>query len=435
RTRRSRARMHGPGEPERGALAGGGVDRDRAAHALDGLLDDGEPDAGPLDLVAGAQRLEELEDALVVSGVDAGTVVGDLERDEGGVPVARGPHHHAALAGPVVMAYGVVDQVAEDQLEGGPVRDEHRERALDLDAEPRRRRQQVRGLPDDLVRVHALHLALDGADAGVDQQPREQSVHAPGAIPELGQVPLALGRQGRAGVLGAPASELDDAAERAPEVVGGDVGELGELAVAPLELGRARGGLAYGGVAGDAGEDPPAVDHGLGDRQVQRERRAVLASARDLSVVADGPPVPRPEVVLDVAVVLGAVRLRHQHAHVLPDELVGLVAEDRGGGRVRGLDAATLVDRDDAVDGAVDRRAQPRLARRELGRVGALAPERAPREQQHDQPQENGDDAGYDRGRQRPREAVAGGDVPARDPLLLARGHDGDGVLDLLDAP
>src|SRR6185295_3578461 len=64
---------------ERRALAGGGLDPDASAVALDDLLADGEADAGAGVLLTGVQALKQHEYFLEVLGLDADPVVPDEE--------------------------------------------------------------------------------------------------------------------------------------------------------------------------------------------------------------------------------------------------------------------------------------------------------------------------------------------------------------------
>ena len=45
-----------------------------------------------------------------------------------------------------------------------------------------------------------------------------------------------------------------------------------------------------------------------------------------------------------------AIRLGHEHAHVLAEQLIGPVAEDAARGVVDGLHPAAMVDDDDGID-------------------------------------------------------------------------------------
>ena len=81
-------------------------------------------------------------------------------------------------------------------------------------------------------------------------------------------------------------------------------------------------------------------------------------TARPMPMILLSPVV---EVMIDVAVVVRAMRLRHQHADVLPEHLGFAVAEHPLGGGVERLDAAARIDDDDAVDRGVDDRAPARV--------------------------------------------------------------------------
>ena len=98
----------------------------------------------------------------------------------------------------------------------------------------------------------------------------------------------------------------------------------------------------------------PIVGADLADREVERERRAVAPLADDLPADADDAPLPGAAVPVEVAVVLGAVGRRHEHADVAADDLGRRVAEHalRAGfidttrpAGVDGEDASTAVSR------------------------------------------------------------------------------------------
>ena len=131
--------------------------------------------------------------------------------------------------------------------------------------------------------------------------------------------------------------------------------QRGRLAQPLLELGAARQ------VVKDAGEVLLAVDLELADRQVQREVLAVAPQRGDGAADADDLPLAGAQVMLDIAVVLRAVRLRHQQADVLAEHVGFAIAEHALGRGVEGLDAAGRIDHDDAVDGGVDDGAPARV--------------------------------------------------------------------------
>jgi hypothetical protein len=117
------------------------------------------------------------------------------------------------------------------------------------------------------------------------------------------------------------------------------------------------GAPSLGDVAHDAGEVAAAFQPELADGELHGKGAAVLAPAEHLAAAADDLRLAGAQVAADVAVVLVAVGLRHQHAHVLPDHLAGRVAEDALGGAVEGRHRAALVDGDDRVDDVIHHRA------------------------------------------------------------------------------
>jgi len=122
--------------------------------------------------------------------------------------------------------------------------------------------------------------------------------------------------------------------------------------------------LAVGDVANGPDEHAPRAVAHLVDAELHREDAAVLAPRRYLAADADHLRDSGLDIAAQVAVVPGVVRLGHQHAHVLPDHLVRLVAEDARRRWIEAVNDAPVVDRHQAVDDGVEHRAQ------QLGVVG-----------------------------------------------------------------
>jgi hypothetical protein len=104
-------------------------------------------------------------------------------------------------------------------------------------------------------------------------------------------------------------------------------------------------------------------DRHLADRQMQREGRAVAAAPGHFAADADNLLHAGGVVARQVRVVLLAIRRRHQHGDVLSDDIAFRVAEQPLGRGIERLDAAVRVDDDDRVNGRLDDRPPPRLAR------------------------------------------------------------------------
>ena len=120
-------------------------------------------------------------------------------------------------------------------------------------------------------------------------------------------------------------------------------------------------GLAGAQVAQHADKRVQALVLKLADGQVGRKDGAVLAPAVDFAADADDVPLAGLLIVGQVAVVLVVIGRRHQHFHVLPDQLAGQVAEHPLRGGVDGVDRSLRVDGDDGVDRGIDHRAQALL--------------------------------------------------------------------------
>ena len=100
-----------------------------------------------------------------------------------------------------------------------------------------------------------------------------------------------------------------------------------------------------------------------GERDLARELAAVLAPRVEVGAGAHRPGAGGFEVVVAVADVAAAHRLRHEHLDPLSDQLVARVSEDRLGARVDQLDRPTLVDADHDVGRELEKLALERLTR------------------------------------------------------------------------
>ncbi len=133
--------------------------------------------------------------------------------------------------------------------------------------------------------------------------------------------------------------------------------------------------VAIADVGDEADKQGFASDDRLADRQSQREARAILAFANDLAPLADDLRHAL-HVVVQVSVVLAAIRFGHQHLDVAADDLVCRPAEDCFGSAVEGTDDTPAVDGDDAVHRGIDNGPHPRF-------VLHHAPVHGPVAQQH----------------------------------------------------
>ena len=171
-----------------------------------------------------------------------------------------------------------------------------------------------------------------------------------------------------------------DHEQQVVEVVGDAAGELADglhlLRLRQPALALSQGlldMLAVADVVDHASEIAAAVGFEFADRQVQREGRAVLAPATHFSTDADDLLDAGPDVVGDVAIVLGAVGLRHEHLDVLADELRGAVPEQPFGGRVDVSIRPRSINGDDGRDGRLQDAPELRGLRRRRGRLDRLS--------------------------------------------------------------
>src|SRR5579871_560141 len=106
-----------------------------------------------------------------------------------------------------------------------------------------------------------------------------------------------------------------------------------------------------GNVANNAREQPQMIHRA--DGQLDREHRAVFSLGGGLSADANNLRNPSLLVVLQVVIVLFPEWGRHEHPHVLANQLGGGVTEHLLGGLVHRLDDSLLVDSDDSVSSSI----------------------------------------------------------------------------------
>ena len=68
------------------------------------------------------------------------------------------------------------------------------------------------------------------------------------------------------------------------------------------------------------------------------------------------------KIVFEIAVVLTAVRFRHEKLDVLPDELFGGISEHQLSGRIDVFDQTGAVDGDNAINSRLENGLQPGFA-------------------------------------------------------------------------
>jgi hypothetical protein len=198
-------------------------------------------------------------------------------------------------------------------------------------------------------------VALDGELGGrLDPLRHDVEVELPGEPLDRADA-LAAGQQ-----LGLGA----DVADRDGFVVVADVGDgrdlLDEPADARLGLGERRlGGAQAAEVAQEADEQRLAVDVRAGDRELDRDPRAVAAHRAQLEPAAEHRGRARREMAGDAGrVTVAILRWDDQARQAAPAHFGARVAERALRGGVEGHDAALRIHRDDAVQ----RRLEHRLA-------------------------------------------------------------------------
>ena len=143
-----------------------------------------------------------------------------------------------------------------------------------------------------------------------------------------------------------------------------------------LQLLQTRLGLlALGEIADKAGEKVLRAGPHLADRQLHRKGRAILALPDHDAANADDAALAGLHVAGKIAVVLPAIRRRHQHLDVLPDDFSAPITKQPLGRGTERLHDAAVVDHDHGVRNGVENRMQMRLARvRRIGVGGRQLP-------------------------------------------------------------
>src|SRR5262245_6505227 len=102
--------------------------------------------------------------------------------------------------------------------------------------------------------------------------------------------------------------------------------------------------LAFGYVAYHASEHPPPGYNHLTDCKLDRKNRTVLALSRDFASASNHLGLTRSQVSSQVAIVLTAVRLWHQHLDIAPNDFFRAIAKDARRSRIQVLDCSLVVD-------------------------------------------------------------------------------------------
>ncbi len=100
------------------------------------------------------------------------------------------------------------------------------------------------------------------------------------------------------------------------------------------------------------------VDLVFGHGQFQRDAVTVLVPADDLPAGADEMGFTGFHVAGQIAIVPAAIRIRHQHGHILPDQLIRMVAEYLFHRRVGTGNTAAGVNGDNTLQQVVEQRVQ-----------------------------------------------------------------------------
>ena len=276
----------------------------------------------------------------------------------------------------------IAHEVVEHLPQAGRVAAQHRDLARDPVADEgvalcgRARREQV----DHFAR-HVVRLEVDALErqlAGLDLREVEHVVeHGQQRVRRVVQhrqkMALLLGEIGFLEQI----AHADDARHRRAQLVAHHRQEVGLGAHRFLGL-VARDAqlfllaLTFGHVAHDAREEVfTLIDH-FADRQRDFHRAPVHAAGPDGARASDDAAAAGAQIAFDVPLVSVGHIARQQHGEGLADHLVRRAGEYRFGRPVELTHDAIAVDRDDAVGGRVDDRAQASFLRGDL-QLGLLA--------------------------------------------------------------
>ena len=307
------------------------------------------------------QPLEGQEDPFLVLGGDADAVVLDDHPDALPPPLR-------ADADPRLDARGrelqrVRQQIRQDLVEERAVGEDRGEGRGDVERGPPLPDLQVQAvarLPDGRLEVHRAQVQPDVAQPAVGQEVVDEGVHGPGALEDPLRGLRAFGIEGLLGE--EELGEAVDRAQRRPQIVGHRGGEAFELLDADFQLlgpgahllaqrlvGLPQAFLgepALREIADDLGvahERPVRVAERGGDA-AGPEAGAVLALE---PVVVAGAAAERGGAELEVRQTPFAVFGDEDPGQVLPEDLVGAVAQEARRAFVPAGDAAVDVDEQD----------------------------------------------------------------------------------------
>ena len=116
--------------------------------------------------------------------------------------------------------------------------------------------------------------------------------------------------------------------------------------------------FSFSDVTHDAGEQRLVLQLHFTDCQLHREAAAVFAPPQNLPDGSGHASLPCLDIVIEIAFMFRVVRLVHQQFDVLPNHFSRCVAKNPLGGRIKGLDTASGINGDDAVDNVIEYRAQ-----------------------------------------------------------------------------
>ena len=102
--------------------------------------------------------------------------------------------------------------------------------------------------------------------------------------------------------------------------------------------------LSFAEVADEACEEPSVARNHLSDGQFHGEGRAVAALSQHDPADPDDASLAGGQIAIQIAVMMRAVGLGHQHVHIATDDLVGLPAEQAFGGEAEGLHVPVFGD-------------------------------------------------------------------------------------------
>src|SRR6266567_395583 len=119
-------------------------------------------------------------------------------------------------------------------------------------------------------------------------------------------------------------------------------------------LGPSGGPFPFGQIVDDSNIDRLAFDRAFPHGKVHGKCRPIFAQAEHLSADTNDPLLSGPLIIVDIFVMFGLIRGRHQHRHIFSHDIFETVAEQAFASSIVDLNVRLPVYDDDPVDSGLD---------------------------------------------------------------------------------